>query len=865
MRLVGLRIILLLLTQLVIVYTYGLKRNKCELNDEKKSICDCNDRGIGNWTKALRRMPDECTKTTTLDLSNNKVSTLESYSDRTEKSCCFSDDLDEVMPSGKDSRPKPGPFFTLPRLKSINLGGNRIQKLTSCIFTGLDDLETLNLSNNKITTICDYSFRNSTRLKVLYLQMNDIKYLRRNHFKGLEKLQLLNISDNGIRQIDSRTFEDLSNLKELYLRDNIIYTHMLKSIDFSGLVELQTLDLSKNSFRKVIGLNVISSLLKLRLDENDIRKIGGSSFRNLNKLQILSLKRNGLKSINNIVGSAQNGRQLRQLEYLYLSQNRIKNVSSRVWKAMSNLKELWLDSNEISEVPPGLNKLTNLQKLVLRDNKIVSVDFDMFTPLSKLSIVILSQNMIQDVLVGDISVTSSQESNCTLNCFNNTQIFPSVRIICLEDNKLQTVSGSMLQMFPNLEHLYLAGNMLKCDCFSAPLSQFIKTHPNKCGCTDIEVTMDGDESSMTCLSTSEVPSPVICSNYFNTSIADLTCNDYMEWCSEEGNINREIVSIDSSKTSFELDCFQPSNTSGDSIATCWYLDSKSEEKHYAGEQLFVEIEGVYTCLAIYSNKMSSTIYEVNFQPANVTMNMTSSVETSLGDIKSDVAVAETAPSAKGILFAATLIIIPVLIILIIGLLCMLRNITTNSSFYSSIINKFKGSDESLYAEIDDIPMALKTKALEDQTMRNMQIKNTRYTSDDTDYLSPRGQSKSASVQSLESTVNGYLSRCPDNANSYLTIIDDALYNNPYEICGQTLQGLAASTQYYEEPYNIKPKIMRIKSLDFDVCAIQDGCSQQSGCRADRKQKKHTMMWNILTLQNPDDDLSNKYLKRTWTM
>ncbi|XP_033127549.1 uncharacterized protein LOC117125212 [Anneissia japonica] len=899
---------ILFITVTMLVNTYGLKSKRCEFK-ENKQLCKCNHRGIEHWKKASTVMQDSCSTSVILDLSKNVISTLEIKPgpENSTYQCCVPKKLSEhvesklAVVSSNTSAHEPEMFLVFPSLQRLNLKGNRIRNISACNFYGLGNLTFLDLSENRITSICDFSFRSLTSLKELHLQINDIKNINRNHFKGLANLQVLNISGNDISKMDKESFVDMLNLRKLILRRNAIEMETLQLVNFGRLKKLKVLDLMNNRLKKVAGFEEMSSLQELYMGDNYVRKLGGSSFRGLNRLTILCLRNNRLMSIDHIAGK---GKQLRNLEILTLSHNRIRNISKTAFSSMPNLRELWLDSNLLTEIPSSLVHLTNLVKLVLSDNNILSIDLSAITYLNKLSVVVLSRNMIHDVLFDDISVSLQPDSQIQKS-YNNTVRFSSVQMLCLEDNRLSTVSGSMLQAFPNLESLHLSGNPLTCGCSSAPLSRFLKTHPPQCGCDDVIIDMVDDLTQLTCKPNSKVEESPTCYNYSN-SIKDLTCEHFIESCSSsEVTTNKKSIAVGSS---IMLDCQHPllSNTSN-YFTYCWSYEPRAGYLAYQttytqqleGEQI-IQDEGTYSCLAINDMVVYSTIYEVNFDYENMTEDSTTSIpiftiskqnRTTYVGARSRTEAVTAMPiitsNTESILLVVAMITIPILIIFIVSLLCILLSITRSQrkgyNIYSAIFKRFKGSDESIYAEIDDLPMSLLNKALNDRTAsQDQQCRYSRdtdsygYTSENDDkdggYLLPIGES-TVSIDTLGDTLNAYSSHYP--AHSYLTILDDTELNHDYERCGQVPQRRAL-TQYYDEPPDIQPKVLRMKSLDFDLCdAMEESTTldvrpheakivTQFGT-VTRKQKKQTIVLKPVMIRNVEDDLPQDCLKRTWTM
>lgn len=83
-------------------------------------------------------------------------------------------------------------------------------------------LTELYLTDNKITVLYDYSFRNLSNLEILNICRNSISVIQRDAFVGLKKLEHLYLCQNKILQLNPDVFVPLDNLKVLNLQDNLM-------------------------------------------------------------------------------------------------------------------------------------------------------------------------------------------------------------------------------------------------------------------------------------------------------------------------------------------------------------------------------------------------------------------------------------------------------------------------------------------------------------------------------------------------------------------------------------------------------------------------------------------------------------------
>ena len=105
-----------------------------------------------------------------------------------------------------------------------------------------DDYESLTilyLDNSNIQTITDDCFQGLEHLEHLGLSFNKIKHLKSNQFNGLVSLKYLRLTNCEIETIESDCFSQLDQLQELGLQGNKI--KHIKSNQFNCLVALKDL------------------------------------------------------------------------------------------------------------------------------------------------------------------------------------------------------------------------------------------------------------------------------------------------------------------------------------------------------------------------------------------------------------------------------------------------------------------------------------------------------------------------------------------------------------------------------------------------------------------------------------------------
>ncbi|XP_078517510.1 extracellular matrix protein 2 isoform X2 [Lissotriton helveticus] len=299
-------------------------------------------------------------------------------------------------------------------IKSFDLLGNSITLIPNEAFHGMPNLERINLGKNNLTTlnIGPGAFSTLKHLKRLYLDGNSLMQIPTHLPSTLEELKL---NDNNIRSIDDVILQEMPNLVTLELEGNHLSEGNVDPLAFQPLKRLSYLRLGRNQFR-TIPQGLPASIEELHLEYNQIEEISETSFNQTNNLHTIILRHNNLEesriaplawiyhealesidlSYNKLVHVPSYlpkpllhlvlmGNQIERipgyvfghmepgLEYLYLSFNKL--VSDGIdpvsfFGAYHSLRELYLDHNDLENVPVGLEDMKSLNTLRLNNNKI---------------------------------------------------------------------------------------------------------------------------------------------------------------------------------------------------------------------------------------------------------------------------------------------------------------------------------------------------------------------------------------------------------------------------------------------------------------------------------------------------------------
>ncbi|XP_045769205.1 toll-like receptor 7 [Maniola jurtina] len=381
-------------------------------------------------------------------------------------------------------------FNGLSELQSLDLAQNNIKFVPSGVFCSLENLNTVNLTNNRIRTVGQIGFgpgcgsslqtldlshneikslsEESELLKLrslqhLYLQHNNITDISSEAFNGLVSMRVLNISHNRLHTLPEGLFAYARELREIYLNDNSLF-ELARGI-FHRLEQLIVLDLSSNQLTSnhvddgtFLGL---IRLIVLNLSNNALTRIDGKTFKDLFFLQILNLKNNSIgyieenaflplynlhtlnlaeNRLHTIDENLFNG--LFVLSKLTLNNNLLVSIDKKAFKNCSDLKELDLSSNQLLEVPDALWELSFLKTLDLGENQISDFKNGSFKNLNQLTGLRLIDNQI-----GNLSVGMFWD-------------LPSLQVLNIAKNKIQSIERGTFTRNAQLEAIRLDGNFL---------------------------------------------------------------------------------------------------------------------------------------------------------------------------------------------------------------------------------------------------------------------------------------------------------------------------------------------------------------------------------------------------------------------
>ena len=134
----------------------------------------------------------------------------------------------------------------LPALSVLDLRHNEIDACEEKSFAGLQNLRSLRISGNKLSSVPTEALKKLTGLEILHMGQNNFLQLQENSLKGLANLRKLDISGcPALVSIEDAAFSENINLEEISMTGNKMLS-MLGPATFAGNPMLNRVDLSDN-------------------------------------------------------------------------------------------------------------------------------------------------------------------------------------------------------------------------------------------------------------------------------------------------------------------------------------------------------------------------------------------------------------------------------------------------------------------------------------------------------------------------------------------------------------------------------------------------------------------------------------------
>ncbi|XP_038612832.1 leucine-rich repeat-containing protein 9 isoform X2 [Tachyglossus aculeatus] len=424
--------------------------------------------------------------------SNNNLTKIEGL-----ESCSH---LEELILDGNCITKLEG-ISKLTRLMRLSVNNNHLTGVERQVFDNLLHLHYLSLENNRITSLI--GLQGVYTIIELYISNN---YIATNqeiyHLKGLHNLVILDMYGNLIvwnqenyrlfvifhlpklKALDGIAVEqpEADNAKDLF-GGRLTSDMIAERQGHSNFSHMQELNWTTSTIRTVdlIPVDQFRNVSSVNLQNNNLTSFSGLVF--LPNVKVLCLNYNHIESImprpkapshltsrqllNQRVASSGYGQHgpprgsrdtgvsenlppvMQNLEVLHLGYNGISHLNQLQLSRLRNLKSLFLQGNEISQVE-GLEGLHSLQELVLDHNRIKAITDTAFAKPNSLLALHLQENRLREL--------------------TNLQPLRKLEKLFLGHNKIQDVAElEKLDGIATLRELSMHGNPVSHRMFYRPV------------------------------------------------------------------------------------------------------------------------------------------------------------------------------------------------------------------------------------------------------------------------------------------------------------------------------------------------------------------------------------------------------------
>lgn len=349
-----------------------------------------------------------------------------------------------------------------PTLKALSLCGNRLSRIPAVPLQNCSKISHFNIAFNEIYDVVEGDFSWGTNIRNLMLANNNVVSLKSQMFRDLEALKELSLSFNPLRYLDPDAFVGLEGLESLEISfgfDRDVLPHEI----LKPLVSLQWLSLDNNNFFIIPedSFDGLQQLTNLNLDCNRIQTIEKTLFKGLvhTNLKEIRLSNNELSEIR-----SNTFKSLNSLEAVLLANNKLKTIESESFNRLPKISHLIISDNLLSHINPrSFGNLPSLIKLELQNNLLTQFSFTSFENFSSPLQLNLSHNQISSCRKGDM-IISVEVLDFGYNSLNRIpQCLESIallRRLFLDYNIIESLEHNNFLHLTTLEQLTLHHNAL---------------------------------------------------------------------------------------------------------------------------------------------------------------------------------------------------------------------------------------------------------------------------------------------------------------------------------------------------------------------------------------------------------------------
>lgn len=279
--------------------------------------------------------------------------------------------LREIKYTANEAIRLPPSFGLANKLTVLDISNNSLASLDHIDLSRLENLASLRLANNMLTSLPDY-FGNFKTLRSLNLSSNGFDHLP-NCVSEIKSLVDLDVSFNAISRMDH--VDRLENLERLWATNNKLVGKPEESI--TNMRSLREMDIRFNAIDNIDRLSQIPQLEHLFAGHNSITVFEGS----FAKIRTLYLDHNPVTrfGLNNPVPT---------LTTLSLASAKLAHLPEDLFQRMSGLTKLILDKNHFNTLSTQFGRLVKLDHLSIAKNSLSALpaEFGRLTELRYLDV-----------------------------------------------------------------------------------------------------------------------------------------------------------------------------------------------------------------------------------------------------------------------------------------------------------------------------------------------------------------------------------------------------------------------------------------------------------------------------------------------
>lgn len=342
-------------------------------------------------------------------------------------------------------------FQRLNNLVSLNLSQNNLENLDICHDESTPRMELvyLNISQNMLTRLYKGQFACLKKLQILSLENNNINIIEDLSFDGLSHLSILNLKNNNLFTISNSTFANLFSLTHLNLYENTIYEHGSKV--FKDLKKLQELMMTYDVDDFIEWINCFSLPLTHLMAKTKYMMFESEFYHGFSQLQVLEL------DVLEIFANCSSQYVFRKVNKLYLKNIRQYECfmpETHPLLSFTNLERLYYSgsSQDFSDITLNSLKDVPLKFLYLEDTERLIKNgrlkvHKLFQGLSKLKVLHLQNSGINNLDSKDMFIDLHQ-----------------MEFLVIENQDIEEVNEAAFESMPNLKYIYFLQTTFPCKC-----------------------------------------------------------------------------------------------------------------------------------------------------------------------------------------------------------------------------------------------------------------------------------------------------------------------------------------------------------------------------------------------------------------